>query len=181
MLFGKPIHFLMEQKKKKQALGSNMSVRANVVSDDSEIIINGSKKEKNGGAERGDAAPAAVATSGGAAHATAAAAHEDEAFGDIMVHQAIHTIEYVLELSEVLWEMVLHNSFGLSGIFGYIALYVIFFVFAVLTFSILVLMEGLSAFLHALRLHWVEFQSKFYLGLGYGFEPYSFKKALMVE
>ncbi|CAJ0604256.1 unnamed protein product [Cylicocyclus nassatus] len=201
MLFGKPIHFLMEQKKKKKAMGSNISVRANVVSDDSEIIINGSKKEKNGGAEIGDQAPAAVATSGGAAHATAAAAHEDEAFGDIMVHQAIHTIEYVLgcvshtasylrlwalslahaQLSEVLWEMVLHNSFGLSGIFGYIALYVIFFVFGVLTFSILVLMEGLSAFLHALRLHWVEFQSKFYLGLGYGFEPYSFKKALMVE
>ena len=38
---------------------------------------------------------------------------------------------------------------------GYIALYAIFFVFGVLTFSILVLMEGLSAFLHALRLHWL--------------------------
>lgn len=50
--------------------------------------------------------------------------------------------------------MILAPAFTADGYLGALRLFVTFGVFFLMTVSILVLMEGLSAFLHALRLHW---------------------------
>ncbi|XP_074584468.1 V-type proton ATPase subunit a1-like isoform X1 [Curcuma longa] len=118
--------------------------------------------------------------------------HEDFDFAEVFVHQMIHSIEFVLgavsntasylrlwalslahsELSTVFYEKLLLLAWGYDSIIIRIAGLA---VFAFATAFILLMMETLSAFLHALRLHWVEFMNKFYHGDGYKFKPFSFK------
>nr|XP_004500962.2 V-type proton ATPase subunit a2-like [Cicer arietinum] len=117
--------------------------------------------------------------------------HEEFEFSEVFVHQLIHTIEFVLgavsntasylrlwalslahsELSSVFYDKVLLLAWGYNNT---IVLIVGVIVFICATVGVLLVMESLSAFLHALRLHWVEFQNKFYEGDGYKFFPFSF-------
>ena len=61
-----------------------------------------------------------------------------------------------------------------------IILLITYIFFAYVTFGVLLLMDLMECFLHTLRLHWVDFQNKFYRADGYDFTPFCFRQALNV-
>lgn len=110
---------------------------------------------------------------------------------DIWMNSGIHTIEFGIGLISNsssylrLWAVSLAHAqltkvlveFTI-GLNNYVLQIVLFPIFMALTFGLLIGLEGLGSCLHALRLNWIEFHSKFYKGGGYKFEPLSFKQVI---
>ena len=128
---------------------------------------------------------------------------ETHEFSEIFIHQLIETIEFVLgtvsntasylrlwalslahsQLAHVFYDKLI-GSVGLEAdnvAVGSISLFILFPMWASFTFFVLICMDSMECFLHTLRLHWVEFQNKFYKGNGYKFEPFSFAPILEEE
>ena len=122
-----------------------------------------------------------------------------KSFSDITVGVLINSIEYILgtvsntasylrlwalslahsQLSNVFFNGTIglfkSNYFFINGIllstFGIVA-------FVIVTSIVLLFMDAMESFLHTLRLHWVEFQNKFFHADGYMFMPFCFKNNL---
>ena len=127
--------------------------------------------------------------------------HGDEEefnFSEVFIHQAIETIEFVLgmvsntasylrlwalslahtELATVFWEKCMLGTITHGNPFFIV---IAFAIFAAVTTAVLLFMDVLECFLHALRLHWVEFQNKFYRGDGRKFRPFQLRDALLMK
>ena len=119
---------------------------------------------------------------------------EGHSMGELLIHQAIETIEFVLGMVSNtasylrLWALSLAHS-KLAGVFwekamlatinmNFFAAFIGFGIFAAVTTGVLLMMDVLECFLHALRLHWVEFQNKFFKADGVRFVPFSFAQIL---
>lgn len=123
---------------------------------------------------------------------------EEFDFSEIVIHQVIETIEYVLgTVSHTasylrLWALSLAHQqlslvffqytllFGMAQPFplNMVATYLAFTLWFGATVGILLGMDVMECFLHTLRLHWVEFQSKFYKADGCAFEPFCHRDIL---
>merc|ERR1711933_203583 len=120
---------------------------------------------------------------------------EEFEFGEVFIHQIIETIEYVLgtvshtasylriwalslahqQLSLVFFQKTLQMGLEMAFPMNGIMIYLMFTAWFAITLGVLLGMDVLECFLHTLRLHWVEFQSKFYKAGGEKFAPYNIR------
>ena len=114
-----------------------------------------------------------------------------------MVDQLIETIEFVLgsisntasylrlwalslahgQLAKVFYTMILSGAVKgpSSKAMGAIMITVGYVAFFFATFAVIMCMDSMECFLHGLRLHWVEFQNKFFKGDGVRFDTFKHK------
>ncbi|KAF7308230.1 V-type proton ATPase subunit a [Mycena chlorophos] len=182
MLIGKPYYLYREMKAHEGAGYVGLSHGDGRHSEDNGLL--GDDEATNGNGVNGGAVIADSNEEEGEPHE----------FSDVVIHQIIHTIEFCLgcishtasylrlwalslahaQLSEVLWVMILERFLDPVGLMGWVALAIGGTMWFSFTVGVLCIMEGLSAFLHALRLHWVEANSKHFEGGGYAFTPLTF-------
>jgi len=123
--------------------------------------------------------------------------NQEPLLSDFIVASVIETIEFALgAISNTasylrLWALSLAHSQLSSVFFEYsigllsrftdnpltdgILLSIVFVIFGAVTFGVLLCMDLMECFLHTLRLHWVEFQNKFFKADGYKFSPFCFE------
>ena len=192
MVFPKPILDYRKYKKKKdQRLLQEVNINNNINNDNLEI---NDIEEMGSGGPLNDEMYASL-------HLSKKDIEIEKSFMDFFINQCIYSIEFILgtvsntasylrlwalslahaELSKVFFEKTLKQNisdgdyyFGL----GFVLIFVGYFILANMTIFVLIGMDFMECFLHTLRLHWVEFQNKFYYADGYLFEPYSFKRII---
>jgi V-type H+-transporting ATPase subunit a len=175
MLFGEPCitNIMFKRKYGKKAQAQSDGADIPLVAEVAEVIEH-DDEEEGGGHGHGELGP-------------------NYDFGDHLINQAIHTIEFVLgavsntasylrlwalslahaQLAKVFWDKLM-MQYGIDT--GSVVLTVVGFAgWAACTAGVLLGMDVVECFLHALRLHWVEFQNKFYYADGYKFEPFDFE------
>lgn len=123
--------------------------------------------------------------------------HASHGLSDIIIHQLIETIEFALgTISNTasylrLWALSLAHS-QLASVFlentvlaglkaegttaKVIGAWIGYLVWISFTIGVLMMMDVMECFLHTLRLQWVEFQNKFFKGLGYKFVAFDFEQ-----
>ena len=123
--------------------------------------------------------------------------NQEPSLSDFIVASVIETIEFALgAVSNTasylrLWALSLAHSQLSAVFFEYsigllsrftdnpltdgILLSIVFVIFGAVTFGVLLCMDLMECFLHTLRLHWVEFQNKFFKADGYKFSPFCFE------
>lgn len=114
------------------------------------------------------------------------------------MHQIIETIEFVLgsisntasylrlwalslahgQLSKVFLEKTIGGGITSSNI---LIIVIGMYMFFNITLGVIMGMDSMECFLHALRLQWVEFQGKFYKADGWKFEPLSFATPIQAK
>lgn len=116
-------------------------------------------------------------------------------FSELVVKQLIEVFEFILgslsntasylrlwalslahsQLSEVFYSMSLETCIEHEKAMNFVLVFLMYVMLAVITFGILMCIDVLECFLHSLRLHWIEFQNKFYEGAGHLFSPISYR------